>query len=364
MAAQARAFEKREQSRSEIQYGNVMEKSAAVLRELSRTATFDQLLSIEKDLQSNDLQIYAKVPSTLKAVREGISEIKSGENVYRQLLTNTKAYLEHDYRDKEKAAPDRLVPLDAMRRALRGQASRVENYRKNVMGNPKEHVFMSARVAMIRRAEKLYDAIQRDQLLPPPEQNRGGEIPPPDGPGGRGDTPAPPRANTRGQNQPGVDKNASPRTPGQVDAQYRSESDKVRTEIESALYKRTKSLEEKEAKLLKTAKALNRSRPNRISNLVSFGKSGVQWKTKATEINKELKAVRQQKSRVASVDSQRIQLLVEGRMERHHPELTKAHKENTLNQWRESHEKRMEIKRSQTLERKPKGLNLDAPAIL
>ena len=54
-----------------------------------------------------------------------------------------------------------------MRQALRGQRRRVENYRANVMGNPCEQEFMAARIAMLRRAEHLYDAIQRERLSPP-----------------------------------------------------------------------------------------------------------------------------------------------------------------------------------------------------
>ena len=95
-----------------------------------------------------------------------MSDLQDGEEVYAQLLNNPDAYKAHKYREKERASPDKIVPLDAMRRALRGQASRVENYRKNVMGNPKEHDFLYARVAMIRHAEKLYDDIQRHTLLP------------------------------------------------------------------------------------------------------------------------------------------------------------------------------------------------------
>lgn len=162
--AQKIAFEEREQSRAEINYGKVMDKSANALREFANVATFDQLLLVESAFQKNDLTTYAKVPATLKAVNEGIDDFKEGEAVYKQLLNNTEAYKEHRYREKERAPPDKTVPLDAMRKALRGQAARVENYRKNVMGNPHEYAFVSARVAAIRRAEKLYDAIQREYL--------------------------------------------------------------------------------------------------------------------------------------------------------------------------------------------------------
>lgn len=165
VATQVDIFEKREQSRVEKRYGAVMEHSAAMLAEFTLTATFEQLIGIEKLLQRNDLSVYARVPSTLKSVQEGMSDLQDGEEVYAQLLTNPEAYKAHKYREKERAVPDKIIPLDAMRRALRGQASRVENYRKNVMGNPKEHDFLSARIGLIRRAEKLYDAIQRDRLL-------------------------------------------------------------------------------------------------------------------------------------------------------------------------------------------------------
>lgn len=166
VATQAKAFERREQSPAEIAYGIVMGKAARELAEFSRTASFDEILTAEKAMQANDLDIYARAPATLKAVHEGIADFKDGEVVYKQLQTNPEAYKEHRYREKERAAPDRVVPLDAMRKALRGQAARVENYKKNVMGNLQEQSFLTTRVAMLRRAEKLYDGIQRDLLLP------------------------------------------------------------------------------------------------------------------------------------------------------------------------------------------------------
>lgn len=161
------AFEKREQSHAEINYGKVMSKSARALIDFTKIATFDQLLLVESAFQENDITTYAKVPATLKAVNDGINDFKDGEVVYKQLLNNPDAYKEHRYREKERASPDKIIPLDAMRRALRGQAARIENYSKNVMGNPREYDFMTARISMIRRAEKLYDAIQRKRLLPP-----------------------------------------------------------------------------------------------------------------------------------------------------------------------------------------------------
>lgn len=167
VAAQASVYEKREKSRIEKLYGDVMLRSAAVLTKFTGTASFDKLIRVEKAFQRNDLFVYAKRPATMKTVQQGIDDLNVGEEVYRQLLENSDAYKAHKYRDSEKVGPDKLVPLDAMRRALRGQVKRVENYRSNVMGNLQEQEFMSARIAMLRRAEKLYDGIQRERLLPP-----------------------------------------------------------------------------------------------------------------------------------------------------------------------------------------------------
>jgi hypothetical protein len=152
-AAQIDAYGKREESLAEKHYGNVMQESARVLAAFTRTASFDQLVMAEKTLQQNDLAIYAKAPSTMKSVQQGISDFKNGEDVYGQLLNNPQAYSDHKYRDSERVGSDKLVPLDAMRRALRGQVKRVENYRKNVMGNPKEQEFMSARIAVCRPSQ-------------------------------------------------------------------------------------------------------------------------------------------------------------------------------------------------------------------
>ncbi len=100
----------------------------------------------------------------MNAVREGIDDLKAGMAAYRLLIDDADAYKAHPYRQKERIPPERIIPLDAMRRALRGQMKRVENYRSNVMGNIQEQEFLSARIAMLRRAEKLYDGMQRKNL--------------------------------------------------------------------------------------------------------------------------------------------------------------------------------------------------------
>lgn len=164
-AAQAKAFNKRERSRAAIDYGVVMERSAASLKKFTKTASFDQLLMAEKIFQQNDRNIFAKVPSTMEAVQKGMRDFQAGDDVYKQLRNDAEAYKAHSYREDDRASPDKAVPLDAMRKALRGQVSRVENYRKTVLGSSQEYDFLTARISMIRRAEKLYDGIQRDRLL-------------------------------------------------------------------------------------------------------------------------------------------------------------------------------------------------------
>lgn len=164
-AVQVDIFDKRAKSRIEKQYSESMQRTAAALRDFIPVATFDQLLSFERTFQRNDLTVYAQAPSTVKSVEQGIRDFADGEAVCRQLRENPQAYLAHKYRESERAAPDKLLPLDAMRRALRGQANRVENYRRNVMGNPNEQEFLSARIALLQRAEELYDGMQR-AILP------------------------------------------------------------------------------------------------------------------------------------------------------------------------------------------------------
>jgi hypothetical protein len=167
VAAQGEAYERRAKSRVEQQYGTVMRIAAGALVRFINTASLDDLILVEKAFQENDLAIYAQIPATIKSVQEGIDDLKEGEAAYKLLIESTHAYKEHPYRKKERANPEKIIPLDAMRRALRGQVKRLENYRKNVMSNPKEQEFISARIAMLHRAEKLYDAIQRERLLPP-----------------------------------------------------------------------------------------------------------------------------------------------------------------------------------------------------
>lgn len=165
IAGQVSVYDKRAQSRIEKQYGESMQRTAGAIRKILPDATFEQLLLVERMFQRNDLTVYAQAPSTVKSVEQGIRDFADGEAVCRQLRENPQAYLAHKYRESERAAPDKLLPLDAMRRALRGQANRVENYRRNVMGNPNEQEFLSARIALLQRAEELYDGMQR-AILP------------------------------------------------------------------------------------------------------------------------------------------------------------------------------------------------------
>ena len=120
----------------------------------------------ETPYQENVIVVYAKRSADERAVKEGVEDNEAGKAAYKQLVEDAKSYKARGYRKKERLSPEKIIPLDAMRRALRGQVKRVENYRSNVMGNSQEQDFMSARIAMLRRAEKLYDAIQRERLLP------------------------------------------------------------------------------------------------------------------------------------------------------------------------------------------------------
>jgi hypothetical protein len=164
--AQKVAFERRARSIVEKQYSGAMQRAADTLMKLLLVATFDELLQAEKAFQENDLAVYAQRPGTLESVRESIDDFEAGEKTYRQLVDDTAAYRGHGYRKKEKVPPDYVLPLDAMRRALRGQVKRVENFRANVMGNLQEQAFLSARIALLGRAEELYDAMQRERLSP------------------------------------------------------------------------------------------------------------------------------------------------------------------------------------------------------
>lgn len=165
-AAQAKAFQRMKRSPAVVDYGSVMERAARSVEKFCKTASFDQLLAAEKIFQKNDLTIFSTSPSTRESVLEGIDNFRAGEKVYRQLMRSPMAYKEHEYLKSKMVGPDRLVPKDTMRQAIRSQISRVENYRKNVMGNEQEVAFTTARIAMLRRAEKLYDKIQRERLLP------------------------------------------------------------------------------------------------------------------------------------------------------------------------------------------------------
>lgn len=158
------AHEKRRNSRVEQQYSKVLRSSTLILGELGAKGDFETVLKVEKTLQQQDLEKYSQNASVKKSVLEGIDDLNNGIVDYKTLLNSPETYMAKAYVKRDMAGPDKSVPLDSMRKALRSQASRVGNYARNPMANDDERDFLNARVALIRKAEKLYDRIQRDRL--------------------------------------------------------------------------------------------------------------------------------------------------------------------------------------------------------
>lgn len=162
---QVGAFEKRANSLIEKEYGRAMQRAANALAQITQSESFEALIRAEQTLQKNDLTVYAHRPALVASVQDGIDDINDGLAVYTQLVTDAPAYAAHRYRKKERLPPEYTIPLDAMRRAIRGQIKRVENYRANVMGNTSEQAFLSARIELLHQAEAQYDSLQRKRLL-------------------------------------------------------------------------------------------------------------------------------------------------------------------------------------------------------
>ncbi len=164
MAPHVQAHIARQNSKVEKQYGKAMLASAAVLKNLAESGDFNAILKVEKDLQQQDLEKYSTNETVRMNVLDGIEDLEKGIADYNTLMKSPEAYKVKAYVRRDMTGRDRAVPLDAMRKALRSQASRVRNYARNPMANDAERAFHTARMKMIRQAEQLYDGIQREQL--------------------------------------------------------------------------------------------------------------------------------------------------------------------------------------------------------
>ncbi len=164
MSSHVQAHVKRQNSKVEQLYTKTIQKSAAMLKKLTEEGDFDTILKIERALEQQDLEKYSQNETVRKNVLDGIDDLEKGVADYATLMQSPETYRIKAYVKRDMTGPGKTIPLDAMRKALRSQTSRVRNYARNPMANDAERAFHTARMLLIRRAEKLYAGIQKEQL--------------------------------------------------------------------------------------------------------------------------------------------------------------------------------------------------------
>lgn len=164
MSLHVQAHIERQNSAVEHDYSKAIDRSAAVLRKLTAEGDFDTLLKVERALQQQDLEKYSKNEEVRRSVLDGIEDLEKGIIDYKTLMESPEKYLIKAYVKRDMTGKNKTIPLDAMRKALRSQASRIRNYARNPMANDAERAFHTARMSLVRRAEKLYEKIQKECL--------------------------------------------------------------------------------------------------------------------------------------------------------------------------------------------------------
>lgn len=157
------AHEGKRNSKSEQEYSEAITGCIDEIKKILREAGLNDILSFELLLMQYDLERYTDDSQTKKNVLIGIEDFNAGLSDYQVLREDPVRYYERRYVRREMAGPDRMVPLDSMRKALNSHARRLESYASSPMVNDIERVFQKARFALVRKAERLYDAFQRSQ---------------------------------------------------------------------------------------------------------------------------------------------------------------------------------------------------------
>lgn len=139
-------------------------KAIKAVREALANGNFETLLNLEIEMQQLEMTMYARDPGMIASIERTRDDLEAGMLDYRQLIDNPKAYRERGYRKSDRTGTNRRFPFDTMRKALRGQAARVGNFAKNPMLSPEEKEFHRLRVAILKRAEMLYEELQTAAL--------------------------------------------------------------------------------------------------------------------------------------------------------------------------------------------------------
>jgi len=162
--AQAIYQEKLVQSKVMRQYIMAIEKNITTLREAIAEGDFDTLLAVEQATQKVEMERFSHDESMVASIQKTQNDLAEGVKDYRQLLEIPKIYFARGYRKEDCTGSNKQFPIDTMRKALRSQATRVGNFAKNPMLFQVEKEFHQLRVSLLKRAEKLYVALQAQAI--------------------------------------------------------------------------------------------------------------------------------------------------------------------------------------------------------
>lgn len=152
------------QSQATSRYIAAMEKNMSLMREAIFVEDFETLLDVECAIQIVELEKYSHDASMMKSIQKTQKDLAEGMKDYRHLMEMPEVYFTRGYREQDCTGPNKRFPLDTMRKALRSQATRVGNFAKNSMLFPIEKEFHLLRVTLLKRAEKLYEALQAQRI--------------------------------------------------------------------------------------------------------------------------------------------------------------------------------------------------------
>ena len=164
LSVQAVLHEKMAQSQVMRRYVAAIEKNMSLMREAISVGDFETLVDVETAIQIVELEKYSHDAGMMASIQKTQKDLAEGMKDYRQLIEMPEAYCARGYRERDCVGANKEFPLDTMRKALRSQAVRVDNFAKNSMLFPVEKEFHLLRVSLLKRAEKLYEGLQAQAI--------------------------------------------------------------------------------------------------------------------------------------------------------------------------------------------------------
>lgn len=152
------------QSAAMSEYVTTIEANSETLRNAIANGDFDELMTVEMTIQQIELERFAHDADMMKSIQKTQRDLAEGMKDYKQLRENPAAYRARGYREQDLAGSNKKYPVDTMRKALRGQAARIGNFARNPMLFPVEKEFHQLRVTLLRRAEQLYEDMQKEAM--------------------------------------------------------------------------------------------------------------------------------------------------------------------------------------------------------